>query len=183
MAPKLALPPTPPRLPLVLQQRSSEEYKPLPTHPLNLPVVAQVRAQGPKHAARLSMPLGDYWASRQGTAAALRALDEAWGGGFYAVPAEGALDHGAAGEALGGDQLVIDVQTHYVTDRRAPVEESAKYMLGLAESVAPERFKGLEKLARGIDRHNGPRTGRNRRDRQRFSSGRGSGYQHHSRRN
>ena len=66
MAPKLALPPTPPRLPLVLQRRSSEEYTPLPTHPLNRPVVAQVRAQGPKHAARLSMSLGDYWASRQG---------------------------------------------------------------------------------------------------------------------
>ena len=57
------------------------------------------------------------------------------------------MDHGAAGEALGGDQLVIDAQTHYVTDRRAPIEESTKYMLGLAASVAPERFKGLDKLA------------------------------------
>src|SRR5712691_2908535 len=78
MAPKLQLPSRPPRLPLILQRRSTDEYTPLPYHPLNLPVVARVRAEGPKQAARLSMSLADYWSSRQGTAAALRALDEAW---------------------------------------------------------------------------------------------------------
>jgi hypothetical protein len=60
MAPKLQLPPHPPRLPLILQRRSTDEYTPLPYHPLNLPVVARVRAEGPKQAARLSMSLADY---------------------------------------------------------------------------------------------------------------------------
>src|SRR6266566_6211098 len=92
MAPKLQLPSRPPRLPLILQRRSTDEYTPLPYHPLNLPVAARVRAEGPKQAARLSMSLADYWSSRQGTAAALRALDEAWGGGFYNVPLEAALE-------------------------------------------------------------------------------------------
>jgi hypothetical protein len=100
MAPKLQLPARTPRLPLVLQRRSTDEYTPLPYHPINLPVVARVRAEGPEHAARLSMPLADYWSSRQGTAAALRALDEAWGGGFYSVPPEAALDRDAADAAL-----------------------------------------------------------------------------------
>lgn len=148
MAPKLKLPPRTPILPLVLQRRSTDEYTPLPYHPINLPVLARVRAEGPKHAARLSMSLADYWSSRQGTAAALRALDEAWGGGFYNVPPEAALDREAADAALGGDQLVIDIQTHYAADRPVFAQELPQIFLGLAESVSADRFKGLDKLAR-----------------------------------
>ena len=66
MAATLKLPPRAPRLPLVLQRRSTDEYSPLPYHPLNHPVVAKVRADGPKHAGRLSMSLADYWSGRQG---------------------------------------------------------------------------------------------------------------------
>jgi len=147
MAPKLRLPPRPPRLPLILQRRSTDEYEPLPYSPLNVPVVARMRAEGPKHAARLSTSLTDYWSSRPGTAAALRALDEAWGGGFYNVPPEAALDREAADAALGGKQLVIDVQTHYVATQ-AVSAEMAKIFLGLGEVVGGDLFKGLDKLAR-----------------------------------
>jgi len=148
MAPKLVLPPRLPRLPLVLQRRSTEEYTPLPYHPTNLPVVTKVRAQGPDHAARLSLSLADYWASRQGTAAALRALNEAWGGHFYHVPPEAALDRAAADAALGGGQLVIDIQTHYTADRPIFSEELPKLFLAMSETVAGDLFKGLDKLAR-----------------------------------
>ena len=147
MAPKLSLPPRTPRLPLVLQRRSTDEYSPLPYHPFNLPVVARVRAEGPEHAAHLSMSLADYWSSRQGTAAALRSLDETWGGGFYNVPPEAAMDRAAADEALGGMELVIDVQTHYVSTQ-AVSAEMAKIFLGLGEVVGGDVFKGLDKLAR-----------------------------------
>ncbi len=148
MAPKLSLPPNPPSLPLILQKRSSEEYSPLPYTPLEQRIVEKVRHQGPKDAARLSTSLGDYWSSRQGTAAALRELDEAFGGGFYNVPPEAALDREAADAALGGKELIIDVQTHYVANRRAPEEESTKFIFQLGNSVAPARFKGLDKLAK-----------------------------------
>ena len=149
MASKLLLPPRAPRLPLPLQRRSTDEYKPLPHHPVNLPVVARLRAEGPQHAARLSMSLGDYWTSRRGTAAALRALDEAWGGGFYDVPPEGALDREAADNGLGGSQLVIDVQTHYVGDRVHDqiARELMPALLASGEFVAGDTFKGLGKLA------------------------------------
>ena len=146
MAPQLLLPPGPPRLPLVLQRRSNDEYTPQPHHPLNLPVVARIRAEGPDNAARLSMSLSDYWSSRQGTAAALRALDEAWGGGFYNVPPEAALDRDAADGRLGGDQLVIDVQTHFTADRAMFAEELPKAFFGMAETVSGDLFKGLDKL-------------------------------------
>ncbi len=144
----LKISPRLPRLPLILQRRSTDEYTPLPYSALDRRIVAQVRAQGLEFAPRLGLSLGEYWSSRQGTAAALRALDDAWGGGFYKVPPEAALDRAAADEALGGDQLVIDVQTHYVADRRIAREETAKVIIGLGESVAGDLFRGLDKLVR-----------------------------------
>lgn len=148
MALKLGLPPRSPRLPLVLQRRSTDEYTPLPYSELDRLIAERVRAQGPKDAARLAMSLGDYWSSRQGTAAALRSLDEAHGGGFYQVPPEAVLDRAAADAALGGKELVIDAQTHYVCDRPIPTQSAIETIIGLGESVAPERFKGLYQLVR-----------------------------------
>ena len=142
MALKLIRPPVRPRLPLILQRRSNDEYTPLPYHPLNTPVVSRVRAEGPKQAARLGISLGNYWSSRQGTAAALRALDEAWGGGFYNVPPDTALDREAADATLGGKQLVIDVQTHYITDH-VPAqfyEDHSRESIGLLEAVGGDSF-------------------------------------------
>ena len=138
------------KLPLILQRRSSDEYTPLPYHPLNLPVVARVRVEGSEYAARLGMSVEDYWSSRHGTASALVALDEAWGGGFYEVPAESTLDRGAADESLGGKQLVIDVQTHYVTDHIPGQfhEDYALDAIGLLEAIGGDRFKGLDKFMR-----------------------------------
>lgn len=138
----------PPRLPKVLQRLSTEEYTPRPHHPTNLSVVAKVRDQGPSLAARLSMSTGDYWSSRQGTAAALLTIDEAWGSGFYNVPPEAVLDRAAADAALGGNQLVIDAQTHYVADRPVATKATLEGIIGMAESVSAERFKGLDKLVR-----------------------------------
>ncbi len=149
MPSKLLLPPRAPRLPLPLQRRSSDEYTPLPHHPKNVSVVARLRAEGPDHAARLSMSLGDYWTSRRGTAAALRALDEAWGGGFYDVPLEAALDRDAADAGLGGDQFVIDVQTHYTSGKVDAVARTqlAPALLASGEFVSGDLFQGLDRLA------------------------------------
>ena len=140
------MPARPPRLPLILQRRSTDEYTPQPYHPLNLPVVGRVRAEGPNQADCLSMSLVDYWSGRQGTAAALSALNDTWGGDFYNVPPEAALDRAAVDAALGGGQLVIDIQTHYVATQ-AVSAEMAKIFLELGGLVAGDLFKGLDKLA------------------------------------
>ena len=143
----LKIPPRPPQLPAFLRRLSSDEYAPTPQPAPLRRAVARVRAEAPEAAARLSLSLGDYWSGRQGRAAALRAIDEAWGGGFYNIPEEAALDRNAADAALGGDQLVIDVQTHYISDRPELVR-FLEFMLHLCDSVAPDTFKGLGKLVR-----------------------------------
>jgi len=150
MAPKFLLPPRAPKLPLPLQRRSSDEYTPLPHHPLNLPVIARLRAEGLKHAAKLSMSPGDYWATRRGTAAALRGIDEAWGGGFYVVPSDAALDREAADAGLGGNQFVMDVQTHYTSGKIDALAKTqlVPALIASGEFVSGDLFKGLDKLAK-----------------------------------
>ena len=143
----LKLPPRRPRLPVLLQRRGTEEYTPPPLTPQQLRARAQLLAQGPENVARLNMSKADYWSGRQGTAAALLALNEAWGGEFYKVPPEAALDKEAADAALGGDQIIIDIQTHYVSDRPA-LAAFTEYLYHLADSVVPDRFKGLDKLVK-----------------------------------
>ena len=141
----LKLPPRRPQIPVFLGRLSTDEYSPPPQSDPVRRAVARVYAEGPEYAARLSMSLADYWSGRQGTAAALRAIDEAWGGGFYNLPEDAALDKDAADAALGGDHLVIDVQTHYVADR-PDAKNRTQQSFDMAASVAHERFKGLDKL-------------------------------------
>ena len=48
---------------------------------------------------------------------------------------------------LGGDQLVIDVQTHYISNR-PDMSERGTNVLAMAQTVAGDRFKGLDQLAK-----------------------------------
>ena len=140
-------PPRPPKLPMFMRPLRTDEYTPPPQPARLRSAISRVRAEAPLIAPRLSMSLGDYWAGRQGRAAALRAIDDAWGGGFYNIPPEAAQDKDAADAALGGDQLVIDVQTHYISDRPELIK-FLEYMLHMCENVTPDLFKGLDKLVR-----------------------------------
>ena len=139
------LPTRPPRLPLALQQLANDEYRPVPYHSATLRAIARVRDQSSRSAPRLGMSLGDYWASRQGTAAALRAVDDEWGGGFYNIPQQATLDKAAADAALGGDQFIIDIQTHYIAERPATKEWVDNLLLN-TNSVSADRFKGIDRL-------------------------------------
>ena len=142
----LKLPPRPPQLPTFLRCMTNEEFKPLPHTPQQSKVVAKLRAVRDDTPARLSLPSADYWSGRQGTAAALIELNEAYGR-FYNVPPEAATDKDAADAALGRDQLVIDVQTHFIADR-SPMKEWTDAMIELAVPVAGDRFRGLGKLVK-----------------------------------
>ena len=143
----LKIPSRPPLVPMVFGRLSNDEYTPPPQPGPLRAAAARVRVQGPGSAARLSMSLGDYWSGRQGTAAALLAIDEAWGGGFYDIPKEATLDKAAADASLGGDQLVVDVQTHYHSNLRG-YQQPPVFMGHYAEVVGPDRFKDLSKLIR-----------------------------------
>ena len=143
MAVKLS--PRAPRLPMFLRGLHTDEYPTVAPTERDLRVNAKVRDAGPKSAKRISMTLADYWSGRQGTAAGLRAVDEAAGGGFYNIPKEAELDKAAADDALGGTQLIIDAQTHYISEK-ANYKEWNRLMIGTADSVMADRFKGVQKL-------------------------------------
>ena len=89
------------------------------------------------------MALGEYWAGRRGTAAGLLALNAAAGRDYYRVPREAALDDAAAHEAFAGDEVVIDVQTHFVADRPA-CDRWNTSLRAMYQAVAPEWWRGLD---------------------------------------
>src|SRR5262249_21670377 len=130
----------------VLQRRSSDEFSAPAYTDRDRRMLARVQTEGPELAGRLHVRLSDFWSGRLGTAAALRAVDEAWGGGFYRVPPEAALDRAAADEALGGDQVVIDVQTHCIAPDREAMPAAAG-VLGFLQGAAPDRWRGLKGMA------------------------------------
>ena len=86
-----------------------------------------------------------FWLDRQGTAAGLIAINEEHGEEFYSIPREAVFDRNAADEALGGDEVVIDVQTHYIADRLDP--STARGTIELYRSAMPSWWKGLDDLS------------------------------------
>jgi len=85
-----------------------------------------------------------YLGDRRGTAATLRSIDAAAGGGFYVVPPEAETDAAAADVALGGSQVVVDVQTHLVRPSRVATTGAAA-LFDFLRMVDPQRW------ADGID--------------------------------
>jgi hypothetical protein len=92
-------------------------------------------------APRLGLTEPDYFADRRGTAATLRALDAATGGGFFAVPAGAETDPAAADAAFDGSAPVIDVQTHLVRPSRATTA-AADALFGFLRMVDADRWGG-----------------------------------------
>ncbi len=130
-------------LSVLLQPRSNDEYAPPPFTVRDQRAVVEARRIQAGAARRTGLSLSNYAADRRGTASALRAIDAAAGGGFYRIPEEATLDRAAADAALGGEQLVVDVQTHFVADHRRE-GRGARDVLGFIRSVAPDRFRDLD---------------------------------------
>jgi predicted TIM-barrel fold metal-dependent hydrolase len=80
-----------------------------------------------------------YVESRLGTSATLRALDAEAGSGFYAVPPEAEHDQAAADAALGGGQVVVDIQTHLVRPGLMATG-AGKALSSYLRTVDPERW-------------------------------------------
>ena len=82
-----------------------------------------------------------YALDRRGTAASLRAIDEANGGGFYDVPDRALHEIEAAEAAFGGRAPVIDVQTHLVDPARW-IGPGAAALAGFLRMADPDRWPG-----------------------------------------
>ena len=105
---------------------------------------ALASATAASHAPRLGLSPAGYLGDRRGTAATLRSIDAAAGGGFYVVPPEAETDAAAADVALGGSQVVVDVQTHLVRPSRVATTGAAA-LFDFLRMVDPQRW------ADGID--------------------------------
>lgn len=127
---------------MLLQHRSNDEYWPLAWSKRDLWAVGRAveRAQAVGDTLRHQH---EFSASRRGTATALRAIDEAWGGGYYMIDPQAETDPEAADAAFGGDDLVIDVQTHYIARHRAGAP-GVEGIMGFIRDVAPDRWRGLD---------------------------------------
>ncbi len=102
---------------------------------------ARTQRAAAAHAARVGLTTGAYLADRRGTAATLRAVDAAAGGGFYPVAPEAEVDVDAAEAEFGGDRVVIDVQTHLVRPSRSATT-AAGALFGFLQMVDPDRWGG-----------------------------------------
>jgi predicted TIM-barrel fold metal-dependent hydrolase len=105
-------------VPPLLQPRSTDEYAPVARTEADRRALAALDERVPGAAQAVGLPERVYAHDRRGTAATLRAIDAAHGGGFFAVPVEAETDLAAADDAFRGDLPVIDVQTHLVDPGR-----------------------------------------------------------------
>jgi predicted TIM-barrel fold metal-dependent hydrolase len=135
-----------PPLPSFLERLATDEYAPPPRTARERRAIARLCERAEGDARRAGVPLARYAASRRGTAAGLLALNAEAGRDFYRVPPAAALDEGAARAALGGAELVIDVQTHFVADRPECRPWHAN-IRALYEAVQPTWWRGLDGLA------------------------------------
>jgi uncharacterized protein len=113
-----------PGLPVKLNPCSNGEFVPEAPTPLVREAVRRARRDAEDTARRLGMSRRHFLLSSLGAATTLGALsacarDEArvegtTPGGSFAVPPEATTEPDAAAAALGGDELVFDVQTHFL---------------------------------------------------------------------
>jgi uncharacterized protein len=129
--------------PVFLQRLGTDEYVPPRLDEQQRRAAWKVMERGPEDAARIGHALRDYWSSRLGTSAALRAINEEAAGPFFDVPPEATVDQAAADETFQSSDVVIDVHTHYMAEREDLYHRNAWQMKSFRRT-RPEWWQGLE---------------------------------------
>lgn len=130
----------------LLAPRSSDEYEPLPWRPIDRRVDELVVSGAGNAVRRLDIDERAFLAGRMGTAATLRALNDAHGDSFYDIPAEATIDQAGADDVFATTGPVIDVQTHLVRPSRSTTR-AAGALLGFLHMVDPDRWSEPVDLA------------------------------------
>ncbi len=125
----------------LLAPLSTDEFDPLPLAAEDRRAGAQLTETLEDGAPRIGLRPDEHAVDRRGTAAALRAIDAAHGGGFYPVVREAELDAAAADETFAGVAPVIDVQTHFIDPGRWD-RAGAAPLSGFLQMADPERWSG-----------------------------------------
>jgi uncharacterized protein len=116
------------RLPIKIDTTSNGEFVPIPLTPANRAGNRAALEDATANARRTGRSRRRFLVSSCGAATTLLAMNQvnaAAGkiGGFFAVPAEAALDEQLAQATLGGDEFIFDVQGHYVDPNGAWLEQ------------------------------------------------------------
>jgi uncharacterized protein len=135
-----------PRVPSLLRRLHSDEYEPAAYDEHQRHAVHRVLTEGPDTARKLRRPLADYWSSRLGTASGLLALNDAFGVRCYNVPSEAAYEQASADQAFGGNEVVIDVQTHFMADRPSN-KRLAPTQINSYRHWGPDWWSGLDDIS------------------------------------
>ncbi len=123
----------------LLRASSTDEFDPLPLTPADRRAAARLTETADGLAPRLDQTPGEYLVDRRGTAAALRAIDAAHGGGFYDIDAAAETDAEAADAVFAARGPVVDVQTHFIDPGRWS-KPSAEALEGFLRMVGDERW-------------------------------------------
>lgn len=128
-------------VPSLLRPRSSDEYAPMPWSAADRDAIARYDTVAAHLATVVAGSAQEYAHDRRGTAASLRAIDAAHGGGFYDVPELATHDIEAAEAAFRGVGPVVDVQTHLVDPARW-TGSGAAALAGFLKMADPDRWTG-----------------------------------------
>jgi hypothetical protein len=132
----------PPALPRFLTRCANDEFIPPPLNDVERRAARIAAEAGDAAVDRLNVRAEAYVESRRGIAAGLLAVNKANNEDFFLVPDEAAFDSAAADDALGGDELIIDVQTHYIAEREA-CESSRELIRQMYPMYGPDWWGGL----------------------------------------
>jgi len=111
-------------LPIKLNPCSNGEYLPQPLGTVEREAIRRTREQASTYARRLNVDRRSFLRSMGGAALMLATLSACHGesraakgksaGGQYRLPRESPTEPGAAAGALGGNEFILDVQTHFL---------------------------------------------------------------------
>ena len=109
------------RLPIKLDPTTNGEFAPVPLEPVHHHARHLAMADATENAKRLGVDRRSFLVSASGVATTLLAMNAAYGatakggrGGFFDLPAEAALEVPVARTSLDGNELIFDVQGHFV---------------------------------------------------------------------
>jgi hypothetical protein len=120
------------RLPIKIDATSNGEFRPVPVSGVVARANALAATQIGAHAKRVGMARRAFMQSLCGAATTLLTLDYAFaargdGGGRFVLPKEAGFETAAAADALSGDELIFDVQTHMVDPAGAWRANAGRY--------------------------------------------------------
>lgn len=128
------------RLPIKIDSASNGEFSPIPLTPEEIAANRQAHRDVDFYSRKLGLSRRQFLKSSCGAAATLLAFNHVWAalgarGGSFLITEAAAVERDAADEALGGDEIIIDLQTHCVdpSGNWAKGEDGRRWMENLTE--------------------------------------------------